>query len=832
MRQKFFLFIVFALFASCSSDSGEESSSTKVNPPTGKADSFAATRQFEVILTNPHCDECTSEDKNHLLERSQIIARVVELIESAKTSIDVAQFTFSRREIEAALLAAHERGVKVRIAMDFKQSEQSDNVSNRLKDAGLAVRFIKGKANSSFNGLQHAKFMMVDGDILLTGSNNWSSTGTSINNENTIILRSDAQDPMVGAFQCYFDAMFDSIFQESAECSSDEVKFTPGTRAFGMMKEDLRAANRSVDVLMHHLVFDDAVKLLAQTAERGVRVRVLVNAADREEIKGSRWDRFFAAGGEVRFKKTNADAFQIMHHKLAVVDDKILINGSGNWSGSAFFNNYEFYVRYTQPEVVSPFVSAFDRLWAWSFDAESLDSGITAAEQDAAQRQHYFGNLHAHFDLKDGEKFMDDGVLEREVDGEAVDVSAEANGDPILHALEYARDRGGLDFIALTPHVQDDNPADSNNIANMNAAAYGQMLSTINSINESSAGEFVALEGMEWSTNSTGNHLNIFGATELAKVERGDFETLYEGYLVAQSETGARPFIMFNHPRTFRNHDLLLGQWDQIFGVNLLDIENNSDRNKKFNDFGLDDYEPLRSVRDSWIAGEAMPDEAVVQETMQTIVRVTEPYARLMEVTVARGSELASETPVNPSMTEDPETGAIGRFAKVHTDYDYYLRSGFKIAPVANHDNHRANWGTGHTTRTVAVAETLSRDAILEAIDQRAIYASEDENTAVWFYADDRVRQGSEMVTISDRVNIRFRVVDPDVAGDFLVNVYVGTVGGDEVTIQQSFDVEAGAWTEQLIALPGEGDHFIYLELHERSQDRMTWSAPIFVEAQ
>ena len=217
---------------------------------------------------------------------------------------------------------------------------------------------------------------------------------------------------------------------------------------------------------------------------------------------------------------------------------------------------------------------------------------------------------------------------------------------------------------------------------------------------------------------------------------------------------------------------------------------------------------------------------------MAVIAEVTRPYARGMEVTVGRGSELASEIPVNPSMTTDPDTGETGRYVKVHSDFDYFLLNGFEIAPVANHDNHRANWGAGHTTRTVVQAETLTHQGIMDAIDRRAVYASEDQNLALWLYAEDRVRQGSKLVTLNDRVDLRFRVIDPDISGQFQVNVYLGTVGGDEVTIQQTLDAEGGEWVDHQVALPGKGRHFVYLEVLEPTQNRMTWSAPIFVEVQ
>jgi phosphatidylserine/phosphatidylglycerophosphate/cardiolipin synthase-like enzyme len=794
----------------------------------GKADDAVDARAFEVLLTTPHCDVCSSTDKNHLLANSAIVARILELVDGATTSIDVAQFTFSNRDIEAALLRAHERGVTVRMGMNAAQ-ENGDTVSTRLDDAGIDVHFVEGKPANDFAGLQHAKYMLVDGTSLLMGSNNWSSTGTSINNENTVVLTSLPADPLLTAFACNFDAMFDGQLDEAATCSTDEVKFTPSSGAFSMIRDEIRLAEQRVDVLMHHLVFSDAVKLLAQTAERGVAVRVIVNAADRDEIKGSQWDRFFAAGGQVRFKQTNEELFQIMHDKLVVIDGRLLVNGSGNWSGSAFFNNYEFYVRHDQPEVVGPFADNFERLWGWSLTAASLDAGLTAAEQDAEATTIFFGNLHAHFSASDGARNLDDGKLEREVDGELVDVSGEVEGgDTARHAWQYARDVGGLDFMALSPHTTDtrvDDPADT---ANMNEEGFAKLVSIAAAVTEESGGRFVAIVGSEWSTNSLGNHVNVLGASVLPKTERGDFAALYDGFLPQRRAEGDRPIVMFNHPRTFRRNDEVLdGSWDQIFGVNLLDIERTGERTKKFNDYGLDDYPPLSDVWASWIAGDALPDEAVVDETLANIRTASDPYLRLMEVTVSRGNEFKSEVAQNPSLTV-LEDGTVERFVKVD-DWTYYLSHGFEIAPVASHDNHAANWGAGHTSRTAVIAPRLDETALMHALEQRAAYASEDENLQLRVYADDRVRAGQRLTTLADVVTLDVRLADPDFAGPFAVTVLLGTVGQSAVSAVQELSLEGEAWEEIPVPLPSAGDHFVIVQVHEPGPDRMAWSAPVFV---
>ena len=263
----------------------------------GKADSDYAGRFVDVILTNPPCDICTGEDKEVLRRNSEIIERVVARIDAAQYRIDIAQFTWSVREIADAVMRAHERGVTVRIAMDDAQSRPG-SVSADLQDAGLNVRFVHGSLGQGErpHGLQHAKFMLIDYGWLITGSNNWSSTGTTINNENTLIVRTDERDPMMQGFSCHFEAIWESNAEDAGACSNEAAAFTPGTAAIRLIRDELRGAEESVDVMMHHLMFRDLVKELAKAAERGVHVRVLLNAANLEEHRGSSWDRLIAAG--------------------------------------------------------------------------------------------------------------------------------------------------------------------------------------------------------------------------------------------------------------------------------------------------------------------------------------------------------------------------------------------------------------------------------------------------------------------------------------------------------------------------------------------------------
>jgi hypothetical protein len=817
--------LLLAVFTACSSTAAPD------DPwgGEGKGDGWASERDVDVVMTEPYCDVCSADDKTFLSERSPVTAKLVGLIDGAQKTIDIANYTFSVKAIEEAILRAKTRGVTIRVAMD-KGQEMADTVATRLEAAGVPVEFVAGGGNPA--GLQHAKFMIVDKLTLATGSNNWSSTGTSINEESTIVIKSSDGDPVLVGFACHFEAIWKKAPGDAAACSNAEVAFSPSSKPIAMIKEEIARGEKSIDVLMHHFVFDDLVTELAKAAERGVRVRVIVNAEDRAEPTGTKWDRLLAAGGQLRFKKTNAELFQLMHHKLMIVDDRVVVNGSGNWSGSAFFKNFENYVRYRDPRIARPYSQLYDRLWQWSLSGASLDAGKTAAQQHADETKVFFGNLHAHFAANASGAALDDGKpMRADASGAMVPVDVGMTpSDAARYAYEYARDEGGMDFLALTPHTADDGEVEAGDAANMIPEQFKQLSLVAYDVTKNSSGTFVAIPAMEWSTNSAGNHVNVFGSKELAKIERGRFDLLYDDFLQSREYDGDHPIVQMNHPRTFREQTVSLeGNWDQIFDVNLKEITSQADREKKFNDFGLDDYLPLKAELPKWISGEALPSKTTVKETLANVELAGRPYVRLFEVLVGRGTSIAGENHENSSIMLDSTTNTMVRRTRVHSDWDYYLLNGFHTAPTAPHDNHYANWGTGHSTRTGVIAATLTEASLLEAIDQRMVFASEDEELQVRVYADKRAPMGSTHVTHGTTVALDVMLSDADYTGSFEVVVYGGTLGGEAVKAVKTATVTSGAWTSITVEVPTVGNHFFYLEIKEPSPDRMAWSAPIWV---
>ena len=90
--------------------------------------------------------------------------------------------------IAVALIAAKERGVFVKWVTDDKHGIEADSEEGhgqfaQLKQAGIEVR------DDNSSGLMHNKFIIIDNEIVWTGSTNLTTNGIQRNNNNVIVMR-------------------------------------------------------------------------------------------------------------------------------------------------------------------------------------------------------------------------------------------------------------------------------------------------------------------------------------------------------------------------------------------------------------------------------------------------------------------------------------------------------------------------------------------------------------------------------------------------------------------------------------------------------------------
>lgn len=113
---------------------------------------------------------------------------VIKVVRNASKAIDVMAYSFTSAPITSALLAAHKRGVKVRLVVDEKHNLE-EGASRRARAAlsALANAGVQVYVTSQF-AIHHDKVIMVDGKHLQTGSFNYSASAHSRNSENVLVM--------------------------------------------------------------------------------------------------------------------------------------------------------------------------------------------------------------------------------------------------------------------------------------------------------------------------------------------------------------------------------------------------------------------------------------------------------------------------------------------------------------------------------------------------------------------------------------------------------------------------------------------------------------------
>lgn len=133
-------------------------------------------------------------------EHEGSLAILMLALQRSKRSIDVCIFTFSCKEIGDVLINAHRCGIVVRCITDNEQVFATGSQVERLRRAGIQVRH---NFNSYF---MHHKFAVVDQDILVNGSLNWTLQGVCGNQENVVIT--DTPE-MATPFLTQFEKLWD-----------------------------------------------------------------------------------------------------------------------------------------------------------------------------------------------------------------------------------------------------------------------------------------------------------------------------------------------------------------------------------------------------------------------------------------------------------------------------------------------------------------------------------------------------------------------------------------------------------------------------------------------
>jgi len=147
-------------------------------------------------------------------------------------------------------------------------------------------------------------------------------------------------------------------FRQTHSVTLTEAHFSPGEDCRRQLLDLLVTARETLDISVFTISDDRLSDAIVIAHKRGIHVR-LITDNDKAHDQGSDIFKLIDRGINVRMDNTESH----MHHKFAIVDKTILVNGSFNWTRSATDYNQENILVTNEPKLVAAYSGEFDNLW-------------------------------------------------------------------------------------------------------------------------------------------------------------------------------------------------------------------------------------------------------------------------------------------------------------------------------------------------------------------------------------------------------------------------------------------------------------------------------------
>lgn len=318
----------------------------------------------------------------------RISASFVAAIDVTSHTLLLSLYDLRLPDVTEALLRAKARGVDVRLVYDQSHvkpgapGERGGSVEYlQLLDGGVPIRILKG--GGSF-GIMHNKFAVFDGELLATGSFNWTPSADEKHFENEI-YRADAAH--IEGYTRYWEWMWALGRAPAAEEAADAAAATDGfgpppadplrpvafaggsypRYAFSpqggvedFLVDAIGRAERTIDVAIFSLYAQRVVDALIAAKARGVAVRVV---ADASQAARSQPVLALSKSGVKLRLSSGRGGTGVMHHKYALFDGIMLMTGSYNFSANAEQFNFENDIFTAHPGEVAAYGAEFAGVW-------------------------------------------------------------------------------------------------------------------------------------------------------------------------------------------------------------------------------------------------------------------------------------------------------------------------------------------------------------------------------------------------------------------------------------------------------------------------------------
>jgi phosphatidylserine/phosphatidylglycerophosphate/cardiolipin synthase-like enzyme len=322
-----------------------------------------------------------------------IDGHIVPLLDSATQSIDLTSFDLNLPSVLDALVRAQGRGVQVRVVYDGENGEQMLDANKSptgeevdavatLKNAGIPL--VDGGRS---NGLMHDKMIIIDGKTLVVGSWNMSYNDTFRNNNNVLVI----SDPtLIANYQAKFNELFqDQRFGTHAEVGAQTPVltaggvrvanyFSPPDQVMEKLVSVVGSAQKSIRFMAFTYTHQDLADAMIERHNAGVDVAGIIE--NRAATQGALVP-LYCAGVPVRVDGNS----YTMHHKVIIIDERLVVTGSFNFTKSADDSNDDNVLIIDSPALAQLYLQEYQRLDAIAKEPDTTSDNFKEAQAEKCQ---------------------------------------------------------------------------------------------------------------------------------------------------------------------------------------------------------------------------------------------------------------------------------------------------------------------------------------------------------------------------------------------------------------------------------------------------------------
>lgn len=209
--------------------------------------------------------------------------------------------------------------------------------------------------------LMHNKFCVFDNERIWSGSFNPTERGNYYNNENAIMIESKA---LAENYIEEFYELKNDIYGEGSKVKNPVVYngetkienyFCPEDNCKLHVLETLRKANSSIYFMAFSFTDEDIANLLWNYYHEGIEVKGVLE--ERQLSEHSQYDTL------KKFSIIDTNPFT-MHHKVFIIDEKIVITGSYNPTKNANENNDENILIIHDEKIAKKYLEEFNYVYS------------------------------------------------------------------------------------------------------------------------------------------------------------------------------------------------------------------------------------------------------------------------------------------------------------------------------------------------------------------------------------------------------------------------------------------------------------------------------------